>query len=385
MPPSSHSIRAQLDERVRGLRVRIAQARARSSTVNEQDTKRILITPLLEALGWDVYDLDEVRNEYRTKSQDNPVDYAMFLRRSPCLFVEAKALGHSMTDRRWVGQNIGYASVAGVHWCVLTNGDEYRLYNAHAPVDADEKLFRTICLSDESQHAMTVATLELLSKVQMQDKQIDTLWEAHFVDRRVKKALEDLLAGDDSLIRLIVKRNNALTATQVRQALARAEARISFPSAPRVVSASPSPAARGVTDHPAPSVVAPSSAEDGKARSRGQRRTSGRAGRHTTGPASGPPPDAPGRASFADLLNAGLLRAPCRLYANHRRREVEAEVQPDGAIVFEGRRFTSPSLAGAAAVRRPTCNGWTFWRYRDPSDGELHSIDELRARYRSMR
>ena len=234
IPPSDVGSRATLDATVRGLRTRITQVRARPAGVNEEDTKRVLITPLLQALDWDVLDLDEVRNEYRTKPQDNPVDYAMFLRRSPCLFFEAKALGQAVNDRRWIGQNVGYASVAGVDWCVLTNGDEYRLYNAHAPVDADEKLFRAVKLSDESAHDHTVETLALLSKAQMQDKQIDALWAAHFVDRRVKAALEALLAGDDALVRLLVRgAGGGLTPTDVRQSLARADVRVTFPQAPR--------------------------------------------------------------------------------------------------------------------------------------------------------
>src|SRR5215212_838668 len=102
--PTAPSPNPTVDETVRALRARIAQARGRSAGVNEENTKRVLITPLLEALGWDVFDLDEVQNEYRTKPQDNPVDYAMFLRRSPCLFFEAKALGQAVNDRRWVGQ-----------------------------------------------------------------------------------------------------------------------------------------------------------------------------------------------------------------------------------------------------------------------------------------
>ena len=67
---------------------------------SEEDTKRAFITPLIEALGWDIRLLSEVRNEYRYKPQDNPADYALFLNRTPCLFVEAKALGITLDDRK---------------------------------------------------------------------------------------------------------------------------------------------------------------------------------------------------------------------------------------------------------------------------------------------
>ena len=62
------------------------------------------------------------------------MDYALLLLRTPRLFVEAKALGQNLDDRRWAHQIMGYATVAGVEWVVITDGDEYRIYNALAHV-----------------------------------------------------------------------------------------------------------------------------------------------------------------------------------------------------------------------------------------------------------
>jgi len=38
-------------------------------------------------------------------------------------------LGENLTDRKWVAQILGYAAVAGVAYCVLTDGDHYRFYD----------------------------------------------------------------------------------------------------------------------------------------------------------------------------------------------------------------------------------------------------------------
>jgi hypothetical protein len=65
------------------LRKRIQKIHNRNENIGEQNTKAALIDPLLAALGWDVEDIDEVSREYRRKSQDNPVDYALFMLRSP--------------------------------------------------------------------------------------------------------------------------------------------------------------------------------------------------------------------------------------------------------------------------------------------------------------
>ena len=138
--------RQTLDETTRKLRTRIHQIRDRKENIGEQNTKAALIDPILSALGWEIEELDEVSREYRQKSQDNPVDYALFLLRSPCLFIEAKSLEQDLSDRKWQAQVLNYATMAGVEWCILTNGDEYRIYNSHATAPVEEKLFRKVCL-----------------------------------------------------------------------------------------------------------------------------------------------------------------------------------------------------------------------------------------------
>ncbi len=201
---------------------RIAELRHRKSRVGEQNTKSVLIEPMLSALGWNVWDLNEVSREYRHKSQDNPVDYALLLDHSPCLFVEAKALGTALRDRRLASQSIAYAATVGVEWCVLTDGDEYRIYNAHAPVDVDEKLFRTVTISKAATADDTVDIISLLSKNKMAENQLGILWKGEYIDRRVKAALEDSFRGQNvSLINLLKKRLGDLPRADIRGALKR--------------------------------------------------------------------------------------------------------------------------------------------------------------------
>ena len=177
--------RQALGETLAKVRGRIQQIRERGDNITEQDTKRILIEPVLSALGWQMDELDDVRSEYRRKPQDDPVDYALLVFGEPCLFVEAKTLTTAL-GRKCASQVLGYASVVGVGWCLVTNGDEYRLYNSHAAVDVEEKLFRTVRLSDPSQENYCVDTLVLLAKDQMGEHVLELLWKGQFVDRRVK-------------------------------------------------------------------------------------------------------------------------------------------------------------------------------------------------------
>src|SRR5258708_38934446 len=173
---------ATIKEAVEQARARIARYQA---PVGEQNTKAALIEPVLRVLGWDVEDVDEVHREYRQRSMDAPVDYALVLDNEPVLFVEAKGLRENLEDRRWAGQIVGYAAVAGVEWVVLTNGDEYRIYNAHAAVAVHDKLFRVARVTDPATHPEGV--LELFSKVRMMQGHLTTVFKTHLIDHQVRE------------------------------------------------------------------------------------------------------------------------------------------------------------------------------------------------------
>ena len=223
-------VRLGLANAVDVVRKRIQQIRDRKEIIGEQNTKAALIDPILIALGWDLQEIDEVRREYRRKPQDNPVDYALFLNRTECLFIEAKSLEKDLNDRKWISQNLSYATVVGVRWCALTNGDEYRIYNSHAAVDVEQKLFRSVRASDTANANYVADTLYLLSKEQMQGRLLDELWKVHFIDGNVSRSIEALLANEDSgLIRLVCKKAKGVTPSEVRASLKRAKIRIDFP------------------------------------------------------------------------------------------------------------------------------------------------------------
>ncbi len=242
--------RERLRATVAQVREQIGKMAERGAKIGEQNTKAVLIEPVIEALGWDLRDLEQVVREYRSNSQDNPVDYALLLRRSPLLFIEAKDLGSDLADRKWLSQIMGYATVVGVEWCLLTDGDNYHIYNAHAPVDVAEKLFRAVSVSDVENEEALIGTLLLLSKEKLAADELNELWEAYFVDCQVQRALEDLLTSDNAgIARLIRREVPELKPAQIRQSLARADIRIEFPTA----SETPAPAE---TPPPAVPVVA---------------------------------------------------------------------------------------------------------------------------------
>ena len=85
----------------------------------------------------------------------------------------------------------------------------------------------------------------------------------------------------------------------------------------------------------------------------------------------------PAKVKGTNPVLAGLSDGPMPLRARYKGKLIKARVRQDGKISLSGKLFTSPSLAGAAACNRRTCNGWTFWQF-ERSKGEWVSLDELR-------
>ena len=338
-------------------------ARYLSKGINEQDTKASLIQPVLRTLGWDVEDLDDVQREYKRRRQDKPVDFALFVLRSPCLFVEAKALGQNLDDRKWANQIMGYASVAGVEWVVLTDGDEYRLYNSHATVPIEEKLFRTVRVSEAGTNPSE--TLDLLSKERIQENEIEVLWKAHFVDRQVRTAVEQLFATDPDpdagIVRLIRKRVHDLSAKDIKASLRRAQIQFDFPVEPFSAATTGSDAGDGAVKNKQPS----------------KKRPDGQKSRRFVG------------VTLRDLIDAKLLRPPVKLVKQYKGVNLTAAILPDGIVEFQGKRYSSCSTAGDQARAtviggKPHTDGWKFWKLTG-ENGKFIQLNEVRQQYLSLR
>jgi len=252
--------------------------------------------------------------------------------------------------------------VAGVEWVAVTDGNEWRIYNAHASVPIEEKLFRRVVIDADEPGA--ASTLWLLSKSQLQDNQIDALWKSDFVDRQVRDALSGLFSPepDAALVRLVRSRAASLSPAEVRASLARLRATFDFP----VVATSP---ARAEVHHEQrqPIPTRESGAEPGP-KETGQ----GTPWRNVT---------------LADLISAVLVRVPLPVEHDYKGTHLTAVIEGPDRIAFGGSVYESLSLAGGVARRSvvgpppgreyPQTNGWTFWQYRR-SDGGLGYLDELR-------
>jgi hypothetical protein len=345
----------KLKETVQTVREKVRRFQDRG--MGEQNTKASLIQPILEALGWDVRDPDEVHHEFKPTSQDRPVDYALCLIRKPRLLVEAKGLGESLNDRKWIAQVISYASVAGVEWCVLTDGNEFRFYNSTAAVDAEEKELCRVRLVDGNEDDVA-QTLCLISRSNLEGNLLDLIWGSHFVDRRVKECLLRMASSPDKgLIRLIRKRVPKLSSKEILQSLRRLTIHFESPALGLAIGA-----------------------KTAKAQVPARQRTIQKAVR---APRTRIP------VALADLIAAGLLCVPCTLFRKYKGQRLEATLLEDGKVKLGDTIYDSSSTAaeiarGTVTGRRMHTNGWSFWQYED-ADGKKHVLDVARKKFMGMK
>ncbi|CDK39492.1 XRE family transcriptional regulator protein [Halorubrum sp. AJ67] len=106
----------------------------------EEETKAKLITPFVEALGWNKYDSMEVRLEYTDSKTTLRPDYALFGPESdiPDVIIEAKQIGTDLEQKEQ--QLYDYLRVFSAEWGVLTNGEEFYVYRRTSDNYLPEKL-----------------------------------------------------------------------------------------------------------------------------------------------------------------------------------------------------------------------------------------------------
>lgn len=125
---------------------------------NETATRQVLIDPLLLALGWDVSDPAQVALEY--SAGGGRVDYALMSNDTPVAVIEAKRLGTSLEEDE-IMQVLNYANSRGIPYMVLTNGDDWRMYDVFAPQPIEERILMQFSITQTPAHESALQALRM--------------------------------------------------------------------------------------------------------------------------------------------------------------------------------------------------------------------------------
>ena len=119
-----------LEDHLRSLSSRVPELRDRVST--EEATKQSLVLPFLQALGYNVFDPNEILPEFTADlglKQGEKVDYAVISEGDPVILIECKKVSDNLTSDHRVSQLYRYFGATQVRIGVLTNGVVYRFFS----------------------------------------------------------------------------------------------------------------------------------------------------------------------------------------------------------------------------------------------------------------
>jgi len=187
--------------------LRLILEKHRKYGLKEYPTRTIFIDPMLQALGWDVRDPDDVELEFPT-IDGKSVDYALKINNKPILFIEAKPLNDQLDDVKSITQVVGYAANAGVEWCILTNGIKYKVYKTSEKAEAPKKLLFEISLDPKETEGMKIQQIaeqfSRFSRDSIARGVLDEIGEQIFTISKVRKALDKIyMDPPNSFIKLI--------------------------------------------------------------------------------------------------------------------------------------------------------------------------------------
>ncbi len=127
----------------------------------ETRTRQVLIDPLLQALGWDVWDPDTVQLEYKLREERSErADYGLMWDNKPIAVVEAKHLGKSLKDNETKQANT-YANENGIPYIIVTDGDRWEMYEVFKQAALEERLLMEFQLSEQPSHECVLQALRI--------------------------------------------------------------------------------------------------------------------------------------------------------------------------------------------------------------------------------
>jgi hypothetical protein len=127
---------------------------------SEALTRYALVNPILDALGWDIGDPNQVVPEYPVSA--GKADYALRWDAKVFIIVEVKSLGSSLSNAAM--QGVKYAIAEGIPYFVCTDGDVWEVYDIFLQKPLPEKCIVRVRINDkQSDKSGGVAARKLLA------------------------------------------------------------------------------------------------------------------------------------------------------------------------------------------------------------------------------
>jgi len=168
----------------------VKKAAENGITLTESMTETIVIDRMLAALGYAVW---EYQKQGTAEGIGNIPDYTILPKTPQQWFLEVKRWQLPLTEKE-ANQTVGYAFSQGSRWAILTNGDEWRIYDAHCKEHLTQKCIFTLkSLSSPD----AVEMFSLLMKEAMKQDLLAASHRARLLAEAVRNEL--LTAGSETI------------------------------------------------------------------------------------------------------------------------------------------------------------------------------------------
>ncbi len=182
---------------------------------NEAETKQGIILPLLQILGWDIFNPEEVVPELNIEG--SKVDYSLKINKNNVVFIEVKSTQENLED--FQEQLLRYSFEEGISLAILTNGKTWWLYLPLKPVGWPQRKFYTIDIFEQDLEDICKKFIDFLSKdnitkgeaIKKAEEIYETKKKENILEQTIPKAWNKLIEEKNSeLIDLINKTTESL-------------------------------------------------------------------------------------------------------------------------------------------------------------------------------
>ena len=176
--------------------------------LDEANVKQGVILPILDALGWNPFNTNEVRPEYPVQAGN--VDYSLRLQGANRVFLEAKRPSEDLG--RHQDQLLNYSFREGVPLAVLTNGLNWWFYLPLQVGSWEERRFGVIDLRNPDVSQTADRLIDFLSRenvrsgvaVAYAESLLDKLWKNKKIEEALPRAWTKLITDPhDQLLALL--------------------------------------------------------------------------------------------------------------------------------------------------------------------------------------
>ncbi len=185
--------------------IRRLKSNPKVASFDEAATRQAIVLPLLQLLGWDTTNIDEVTPEYSVHGRR--VDLALQTNHRSSYFIELKKAGIDLSDRD-EEQLLEYSFRQGVDLALLTNGITWLFYLPTEKGDWTERKFYAIDITRQNLIDATEKFIDFLSKEKVASgeaiQNARAIHRGKTKRRAIKKALPEawntIITEPDSLL-----------------------------------------------------------------------------------------------------------------------------------------------------------------------------------------